>query len=94
MPQRPRLAHRIFREREARLVRIDIERKDTAIGTVILYMPRHRQPLKLVSHGEGTKKPPYPFRTVVQCPDRITDVDSVAEGEWESSTLRDGGSDG
>lgn len=94
MPQRSRLAHCIFRKREARLVRIDIKCKDTASGTVILYMPRHRQPLKLMPHGEGTKKPPYPFRTVVQCPDRITNVDSVSKGEWESSALRDGGSDG
>ena len=30
----------------------------------------------------------------MQCPDRITDVDSVAEGKRESSTLRDGGADG
>lgn len=94
MPQRSRFAHRILRKREARLVCIDIKCKDTASRTVILYVPQHRQPLKLFRMEKEPKKPPYPFRTVVQCPDRITDVDSVAEGKRESSTLRDGGSDG
>jgi hypothetical protein len=90
MPQRPRLAHGIFRKREARLVPIDVKCKDTASGTVILYVPRYCQPSKLVPHGKRNQKPPYPFRTVVQCPDCITDIDSVAEGEREPSALRDG----
>lgn len=53
--------------------------------------------LRNISHSSSLigrdQKPPYPFRTVVQSPNRVTNVDSIAQGERKSTTLRDGGPD-
>lgn len=41
------------------------------------------------------REPPYPFRTVVQSPDRVANIHSIAEREGERAALcyrgRDGG---
>lgn len=79
MSQSTRLAHRILRQRKPRLIRDNIKGENAAVRAIILF--KHN--ISALNLLREIQKAPYPFRTVMKCPDRIADVDPVAERERE-----------
>lgn len=97
MSQCPRLPHRILRQRQTGLVRSDIEGKDTAWRAILLdiidnlILALYSMPAMKASN---VRVEPYPFRRIMEGPDRIANINSVAKRIRKRTALGDCGRDG